>query len=128
MTGRRFSLSVDLSRRKTSWPSIPGIFRSSRIGYIHENKKTGKQLGCVELSYQETEYKTGVARLWLCFSDFYSGYAVDKAAKMWEKISNAKFPADVNEFICADMLYPSRMLLDLNGQYPEIKDIEALPF
>ena len=88
---------------------------------IHESRKNGKFLGRVE-------FECGLFRasLWLCFSDFYSGYAVEKAEQKWEMlVGYIPFPNNVQEFAeCQTIVKPKRILVTVDTEYPDILDYE----
>jgi len=92
---------------------------------VHTSKKSGKELGKITYIYQETAYKPGQVFLWLCFPDNYSGFAVQKARKTWETISNDPFPMSVDEFMESNFKNPTNILVDINGRYPEIQEVVA---
>ena len=91
---------------------------------IHESKKNGKLLGKVIFRYWEGKYKSANVYLWLCFADYYSGFAVQAAREKWEMISEDEFPATVDEFMEKEIISPSKILLDCNDKYPEILDFQ----
>jgi len=88
---------------------------------IHESRKNGKFLGRIE-------FDCGLfkANLWLCFSDFYSGYAVTKAEEKWEMlVGYIPFPESVQEFVeCQTLAKPKRILVTTHTEYPDILDYE----
>jgi hypothetical protein len=93
----------------------------------HQSKKNQKFLGKVIYKYHETDYKVGQVYLWLCFSDYYEGFAVQKAQEKWSMISNGPFPTSVDEFIESDFLNPVSILVDFNGKYPNLISVECEP-
>ena len=92
---------------------------------IHESKKSQKLLGKVIIHYWEGEYRSSRVFLWLCFADYYSGFAVTKAKEKWGLISADNFPANVEDFMESQLMMIDKVLLDTNGKYPEIVDIKC---
>ena len=90
---------------------------------IHTSKKNGKLLGKITYRFQETEYKNSQVFLWLCFPDYYQGFAVQKAQKTWATISNDTFPLTCDEFLEKNFNEPSHISVDMNGRYPDLKEI-----
>ncbi|RLB94816.1 MAG: hypothetical protein DRH26_00005, partial [Deltaproteobacteria bacterium] len=90
---------------------------------IHTSRKNGKNLGKVTFIYPETEYKTGRVFMWLCFADHYSGFAVSMAKDRWSEISHDTFPISVEDFMESHFDNPIKILLDINGKYPELKEV-----
>ena len=88
---------------------------------MHESRKNGKFLGRIE-------FECGLfrANMWLCFSDFYSGYAVTKAREKWEMlVGYAPFPEGVDEFMeCQTLVKPKRILVTVDTEYPDILEFE----
>ena len=88
---------------------------------IHESRKNGKFLGKIE-------FECGLfqANLWLCFSDFYSGYAVTKAKEKWDMLAgHIPFPESVREFVeYQNIVQPKRILVTTHTEYPDILEME----
>jgi len=88
---------------------------------MHESRKNGKFLGRIE-------FECGLfrANMWLCFSDFYSGYAVTKAREKWEMlVGYVPFPEGVDEFMeCQTLVKPKRILVTVDTEYPDILEFE----
>jgi hypothetical protein len=91
---------------------------------IHESRKSKKQLGKITYYFTETEYRQGRVFMWLCFPDEYDGYAVQQSMKRWESVSKQSFPTSVDEFMSKIFLIPARVLVDMNGKYPELVEVE----
>jgi hypothetical protein len=109
-----------------SEPIEPEIFEvSATYVEIHESKKSGKDLGKITIHFFETEYSENKVFLWLCFPDNYSGYAVQKAQELWEKIGKDNlFPQSCDEFMAIDSLKkPSHVAVDMSGRYPELVEL-----
>lgn len=88
---------------------------------IHETKED-KKLGRIDY-YYAAHYHVS---LYLCFSDYYQGYAVEKANEIWTKISDDPFPVDCEDFKYK-MRYlkiPNKILIKNNGKFKKIIDFE----
>ena len=94
-------------------------------GSIHTSKKSEKQLGRIQFFFKETEYKLSQVSMWLCFPDNYSGFAVEKSKEKWSQISPDPFPETVDGFFAARLYQPDKILIDRNGKYPELIEVEA---
>jgi len=92
---------------------------------IHESKKSEKLLGKITYTYKQTPYKEGRVYMWLCFADFYTGFAVTKAKERWFDVSTDNFPETVDEFMDSDFREPTRILINENGKYPELLEVET---
>ena len=92
---------------------------------MHQSRKNEKYLGRIIFDYGNHNYPIDVS-LWLCLSDFYSGFAVEKARQKWEQlVGYYPFPNSVEEFEdYKNLVKPKRILLDENERYPEIVDYE----
>ena len=95
---------------------------------IHESRsKKDKKLGKITYIYQPKEYENIYKRfqvyMWLCFSDYYDGFAVTIARQKWKQISNDPFPQTVDEFMEAEFLEPYQVVVDMNGKYPDLKEV-----
>jgi len=88
---------------------------------IHESRKNGKFLGRIE-------FECGLfkANLWLCFSDFYEGYAVTKAREKWVMLTDyMPFPNSVEEFSeCQNLVAPKKILVTVDTSYPDILEMD----
>ena len=91
----------------------------------HKSKKSGKYLGKIDFYFDESIFKRSRVSLFLCFPDEYSGYAVQKSEEKWTMISSDDFPEDVNDFHRKIIDMPKRILIDDNGKFPELLDIET---
>jgi len=87
---------------------------------IHNTKSSGKRIGKIAYNFKLSDYSYKTAYLWLCFADEYSGYAVSKAREKWQMISDDTFPETVEEFMDAILLTPRKVLVDMNGRFPEL--------
>lgn len=90
---------------------------------IHTSRKSGKDLGKITYSFQESPYKLGQVFMWLCLPDYYSGFAVDQSRKRWGQISNDPFPETVDDFMSAAFLEPTQIVVDMNDRFPELKEV-----
>lgn len=95
-----------------------------RVVSIHTSKKNNKTLGRIDYTFEETPFKTGRVSMFLCFADQYSGYAVDMARKKWLQVSKEEFPASIEEFKDKSFYYPKRILVDMNGRWPDLKEVD----
>jgi len=93
---------------------------------INEETNKPNRLGKITLHYQENYFSYKKAYIWFCFSDYYEGYAVIESSKRWKQFSHRDFPFHVQEFrkLWGTIRYPTRILVDSNKEYPEIKDFE----
>jgi hypothetical protein len=89
----------------------------------HTSKKNNKELGRVKFVYAETEYKTTEVSMWLCFPDYYDGYAVKIAREKWSEISDAKFPISVEEFMDSVFKTPKQVCVDINDRWPQLVSV-----
>jgi len=92
---------------------------------VHESKKNGKHLGRLDFFYYSTEYKKECVSMFLCFPDFYSGYAVQASQKKWQQISDDPFPESVDSFQEKQIYVPVKVQVDINGKYPALKAVEV---
>jgi DNA repair protein RadD len=92
---------------------------------VHESRKNKKLLGRIHFFFSLTEYKQDQISMFLCFSDFYSGYAVQASQKKWKQISDDPFPVSVDDFFEREIYIPTRILVDINGKYPDLKQVEV---
>ncbi len=90
---------------------------------VHTSQKNGKFLGKVTYYYRETAYKRGAVFLWLCFPDFYSGFAVERSREKWEQISPSSFPESVEQFMGSNFFKPEHISVIQNGKYPELVEV-----
>jgi len=89
---------------------------------MHQSRKNEKYLGRIE-------FECGLfkANLWLCFSDFYSGYAVEKAREKWQMLADyVPFPNTVEELMeyRDTLVTPKRILVTVDTEYPDILEFE----
>lgn len=91
----------------------------------HKSKKNGKILGKIDFYFDASEYKRSRVSMFLCFADQYDGYAVAKSEERWQTISDDYFPESTDEFLRAVINTPTEILVDLNGQYPELLDVKT---
>lgn len=94
----------------------------------HTGRKSNKRLGRLILISGENIYKPTEYSIWFCLPDFYRGYALEQSQKKWAKISENPFPQTVDEFLETEFETIAEVLLDDNGDYPEIKDFRTVPF
>lgn len=92
---------------------------------IHTSKKNNKELGRINYFFNETDYKQSRVSMFLCFPDQYSGYAVTMARKKWPQVSDEEFPESVEDFQTKRLYIPTRVLVDTNGRYPDLKEVEV---
>jgi DNA repair protein RadD len=98
---------------------------------IHAAKKTDNLLGRVKLYYGEMESFISV---WLCFSDYYSGFAVEAGAKKWAELKGGTDdPSSVEEFMAKrhDILKPDWLRIDTSEKYDELVEViydDEVPF
>jgi len=114
---------VDFKKKPPEWIEI-----ETQLKTEHTGRKSGKRLGRVILTAGGNAYKPDEYSIWFCLADEYYGKAVQKAQINWDKISLEPFPQSVDEFLRANIEQVSEILIDDNGDYPEIKDIKILPF
>lgn len=114
---------VSFEKAPPEWKMI-----ENQVKVDHTARKTGKRLGRLILQGEGTAYKPDEYSAWFCFADNYTGNAVDLSRGKWEKISDAPFPTTVDEFLDAEVNQIYKILLDDNGDYPEIIDFEMVPF
>jgi len=116
-------VDVSFKKKPPKWIEI-----ETQLKTEHTARKSGKRLGRVILTAGGNAYKPDEYSIWFCLADEYDGYAVEKAQINWDKISLEPFPQSVDEFLHAGIEQVSEILVDDNGDYPEIKDIKILPF
>jgi DNA repair protein RadD len=92
---------------------------------IHESKKNGKTLGRIDYFYYATDYKKERVSMFLCFSDQYSGYAVQASMKKWNQVSDEDFPSSIDEFCERRLFVPVRVLVDISGKYPDLVEVDV---
>jgi len=94
----------------------------------HTSKKNGKKLLKIAL---DLDVLTRVSRayVWICFSDFYEGYAVERGEETWLKLSFDPFPEDVitGAWLAEDFKQPKRIYasIEANGFY-KVEEIDGL--
>jgi DNA repair protein RadD len=115
--------NVKFEKEPPKWVEV-----ETQLKTEHTARKSGKRLGRVIFTAGENIYKPDEYSMWFCLADEYDGFAVQKAQINWGKISQDPFPQSVDEFLTADIEQISKILIDDNGDYPEIKDIEIVPF
>mgnify|MGYP001565300487 CR=1 FL=1 len=95
---------------------------------IHKSKKTGKRLLKIRLA---PEYTFKEPCIYLCFpDDGYTGYAVEKGMDIWRTLTgNMDYPSSAEAALerADEMARPNSVVVDYNGQYPEVKKIEVGP-
>jgi len=89
----------------------------------HKSKKTGKQLGKIDFFFDETDFKRSRVSMFLCFTDEYQGFAVDKSKEKWEQISDDDFPDGVDDLHRKVINPPEKMLLDMSGKYADLIEV-----
>jgi hypothetical protein len=104
---------------------------------IHTSRKTRKELGVFVLKYfvsEESSY-TKKYKIFFCLPDQYDGYAVEKAMSLWGEfcqgdiyLGDVYFPESIKEWSDIMESYsrhapcPEKILLDENGDYPQMID------
>ncbi len=88
----------------------------------------GKVLGRVKLFSG-----TVMVSIWLCFADYYNGFAVTQGESKWRKLCGLDpYPANVEIFEerKSELCQPGTILIDRSGKYPELTDFfyEEIPF
>lgn len=96
---------------------------------LHKSKEKGRKLLRLRL---EMENNTS-GSLWMCFpEDGYTGFAVEKGKKLWTQLGGkGEYPKSADEAVerTDELLMPLKCLVDLNGKWPEIKEVrEVMPF
>lgn len=115
------------------FPDIPPTWHDvyDMIVITHKSK-SDKMLGRIDLYYdsQESYFRDTRTSIYLCFSDFYSGYAVEKAHTLWQQFSDEAFPENVKEFTDAKdndyIKMPDKILLDHNEKWPKLLELEFI--
>lgn len=92
---------------------------------IHTSKQNGNKLGKIDFFFEQSNYKRSRVSMFLCFPDYYAGYAVTKSEEKWDKISNDEFPESVDDFLRKSLHMPEKILVDISIKYPELVDIEV---
>jgi DNA repair protein RadD len=99
---------------------------------IHTARKTNNLLGRVKLYYGEMESFISV---FLCFEDYYSGFALAAGAKKWVELRgwDENYPASVEEFMAKrhDILKPDWLRIDTSEKYDELVEMiydDEVPF
>ena len=116
-------MDVNFEKKPPVWIEV-----ETQLKTDHVARKSGKRLGRIIFTAGENIYKPDEYSMWFCLADEYDGFAVQKAQINWEKISSDPFPQSVDEFLNADMKQVCKILIDDNGDYPDIKDVEIVPF
>jgi len=109
-----------ITASEPEWYDVDGFEIS-----VHESKKNGKTLGRIDYFYYATDYKKERVSMFLCFSDQYSGYAVQASQKKWQQISDDPFPGSVGNFQEKQIYVPVKVQVDINGKYPALKAVEV---
>ena len=115
--------SVVYEEKEPVWYNVSRVYKD-----VHYNKKTDKYLGKITINYELNKYQHKPCYMFICMPDYYDWYPVKMSKEKWEMISDEPFPEDVEEFEASGIKSIDRILLDENKQYPEVKDIECLPF
>jgi len=111
--------------KKVDFEPVPAEWKKvveMEVG-IHKAKKSGKELGYIQF-YDNPFYGGNRISEWFCLPDYYGGYAVTKAKEKWKRYSQDTFPKTITEFLQAEIEKPTHILIDTNGEYPEIKDVK----
>lgn len=91
---------------------------------VHQSKKNGNLLGRIDYYFNESDYRRSKVSMFLCFPDFYEGYAVEMSRKKWKQISDDRFPDNVEDFKqCSRLFTPLQVEVDMNGKYPDLKRV-----
>lgn len=117
-------IDVAFEKKPPEWIELESQFKTE-----HTARKSGKRLGRVILTAGGNAYKPDEYSMWFCLADEYEGFAaVQKAEIDWKKISSDPFPQSVDEFLNADIEQIAKILVDDNGDYPEILKVACVPF
>lgn len=113
--------AVDFTKQSAIISSPPEEYEVTDFyAEIHTSKGNGKRLGKISYKFKMSEYSYKTAHMWLCFPDEYSGYAVSKSREKWNDISDDPFPETVEDFMDSTLLEPYKIIVDMNGRYPEL--------
>ncbi len=90
--------------------------------------KNEKLLGRVKLFSGTT-----MVSVWLCFADYYSGFAIQQGMEKWKKLCGMPpYPLSVEEFEERknELFQPELLFVDRTGKFPELVDFtyEEVPF
>ncbi len=116
-------VNVNFEPSPPEWHDVTGMSAS-----IHTSKKTDKELGKITFEYGLNMYRPNVISMFFCLPDNYSGYAVERSREKWPEISDDPFPDTCEKFFDSSFYQPVRILIDMNGEYPEIKQLKMTPF
>ncbi|MBL0717415.1 MAG: DEAD/DEAH box helicase [Desulfosarcina sp.] len=117
------------------FPDIPDTWHDvyNIDASLHTSKQNGNKLGRIDCYYDNPDDSSSLYRdvyisVYFCFSDYYEGYAVEMAKTKWIEFSSAPFPKTVEDFKtasdCFEIKQPNRVLLDHNGKYPQLKELD----
>ena len=104
-------------------PDPPFVVRPAEIYMTIHQSKNGKQLG--KCSFICNRFK--FLSVWFCMEDYYNGYAVSAGAKRWKEMGGFDpYPETCEEFERRaenEFVVPMELIVDINGNYPEVKNI-----
>jgi DNA repair protein RadD len=94
--------------------------------------KNGKVLLRIKFELESFGYQFGkTVSMWLCFPDYYEGYAVKKSEEKWALFSEEPFPqsAEEAEFLADSIECPTRILCSLteDGKHYNAIDFDFNP-
>ncbi|MFZ3046179.1 MAG: DEAD/DEAH box helicase family protein [Desulfatirhabdiaceae bacterium] len=94
---------------------------------IHTNQETGKRLLRLQFECRgENIYDKNIfVSEWLCFPDWYQGFAVDKGKEKWELFSEMDCPDNVETakwYADESFVTPKQVLLKKDGKWHRIED------
>jgi len=61
----------------------------------HISKKNQKELMKIIIEISNDNFETKTVYQWICFEDYYEGYAVKKGAETWKQFCSVDFPLDL---------------------------------
>jgi hypothetical protein len=104
-------------------PDPPVVVRPDEIYMSIHTSKNGKKLGKCSFICNRFRFLA----VWFCMEDFYNGYAVSAGAKRWKEMGGFDpYPISCEEFLERaekEFVLPTELIVDDNGEYPEIKQI-----
>lgn len=104
-------------------PDPPVVVRPDEIYMSIHTSKNGKKLGKCSFICNRFRFLA----VWFCMEDYYNGYAVSAGAKRWKEMGGFDpYPVSCEDFerrAQSEFVLPMQLIVDINSDYPEIKQI-----
>ena len=109
---------VNFEKKPPAPPKWMGVI-DMRID-MHESNKSGKFLG--KISFFTDDYYSRPITVWLCLSDFYSGWAIEASRRKWSALMpGEELPKSVEDFVQYKIPMPTEILVDATEKFPEVQ-------